>query len=80
MDAPTSPVERARASAYERRFRALTGLGDEAERLLAVKLGPERAHVLRTHRGGWPMRWTWPAVSTTTGTPPAAPRTRPGSG
>ncbi len=32
------------------------GLGDEAERLLAEKLGADRAHGLRVQQGGWPMR------------------------
>lgn len=50
------PVELSKASPFERYFRALVGLGDRVEAALAKELGPERAHALRAHRGGWGMR------------------------
>ncbi len=50
------PDDLAKASPFERYFRAMAGLGEEAERLLADKLGAEKAHALRAHEGGWPMR------------------------
>ncbi|MBZ0236489.1 MAG: hypothetical protein K8M05_29450, partial [Deltaproteobacteria bacterium] len=50
------PADTSRLSAFERYFRAWVGLGDEAERLLAEKIGPERAHKIRARDGGWPMR------------------------
>jgi hypothetical protein len=34
----------------------MAGLGEEAERLIGEKIGAEKAHALRTHEGGWPMR------------------------
>lgn len=46
----------AKASAFERYFRALTSLGDDAERAMAVVLGGEKAHKLRARNGGWPVR------------------------
>ena len=51
------PADLTRLSPYERFYRGLAGLGDEAERLLAAKLGAEKAHKLRAAEGGWPMRW-----------------------
>jgi len=50
------PADPARLSPYERYFRALADLGNEAERQLAAKLGDEKAHGLRRFGGGWPMR------------------------
>jgi hypothetical protein len=50
------PRDTSRLSPYERYFRALAGLGDEAERLLADKLGAAKAHGIRAEEGGWPMR------------------------
>ncbi|HVV82050.1 MAG TPA: hypothetical protein VHE35_03180, partial [Kofleriaceae bacterium] len=50
------PASLAGTSPYERYFRAMAGLGDEAEHLLADKLGADKAHAIRTHDGGWPMR------------------------
>lgn len=46
----------AKASPFERYFRALANLGDEAEQALAVVLGGEKAHALRARNGGWPQR------------------------
>ncbi len=51
-----APTDLSRTSPYERYFRAFANLGDEAEALLAAKLGKERAHALRASDGGWPMR------------------------
>ncbi len=50
------PADLAKTSPFERYFRALVGLGDEVELLLAAKIGPEKAHGLRLAEGGWPMR------------------------
>ncbi len=50
------PADLSRATPYERYFRGLAGLGDEAEQLLAAKLGPEKARAVRAEEGGWPMR------------------------
>lgn len=51
-----APTDLSRTSPYERYFRAFANLGEEAEALLAAKLGKERAHALRASDGGWPMR------------------------
>lgn len=50
------PADLSKASPFERYFRAFADLGNEAERLLAAKLGADKAHGLRVHEGGWPMR------------------------
>lgn len=50
------PADLSRTSPYERYFRGLANLGDEAEAWMATKLGKEKAHALRAHDGGWPMR------------------------
>lgn len=51
-----APPDLSRLSPYERYFRALADLGSETERMLAAKLGPEKAHKLRAIGGGWGMR------------------------
>ncbi len=51
-----APGDLSKTSAYERYFRSMAGLGEEAERLLGEKLGADKAHALRTYEGGWPMR------------------------
>lgn len=50
------PTDLTRTSPYERYFRSFANLGDEAEALIAGKLGKEKAHALRASDGGWPMR------------------------
>jgi hypothetical protein len=50
------PANLARTSPYERYFRAYADLGNEAERALAEKIGPEKAHAIRAENGGWGMR------------------------
>lgn len=50
------PTDLSRTSPYERYFRAFANLGEEAEALLASKLGKEKAHAIRATDGGWPMR------------------------
>ena len=50
------PPDLSRLSPYERYMRALAALGDDAEKMLAAKLGPEKAHALRAHNGGWGIR------------------------
>jgi hypothetical protein len=51
-----TPTDLSRTSPYERYFRAFANLGDEAEQLIAAKIGPEKAHKVRAVEGGWPMR------------------------
>jgi hypothetical protein len=51
-----APPDGAKLSPYERYFRGMAGLGNEAEELLAAKIGAEKAHKLRANGGGWPMR------------------------
>lgn len=51
-----APPDLSRLSPFERYFRALADLGNEAERMLAAKLGPEKAHKLRAVNGGWGIR------------------------
>ncbi|HUQ02773.1 MAG TPA: hypothetical protein VM261_09780 [Kofleriaceae bacterium] len=51
-----TPTDLSRTSPYERYFRAFANLGEEAEQLLAAKIGPEKAHKVRAEEGGWPMR------------------------
>jgi hypothetical protein len=46
----------AKASPFERYFRALANLGDDAEKALAAVLGGEKAHQLRARGGGWSQR------------------------
>lgn len=50
------PGPNAKLSAFERYFRALADLGNEAERWLAAKIGRDQAHAVRANSGGWPMR------------------------
>ncbi|MBK9030242.1 MAG: hypothetical protein IPL61_02690 [Myxococcales bacterium] len=52
------PADLSKASPFERYFRALADHGNEAERMLGGAIGPERAHQVRRHDGGWPMRMT----------------------
>jgi hypothetical protein len=50
------PTDLSRTSPYERYFRGLANLGDDSEAWIAKKLGKEKAHAVRAHNGGWPMR------------------------
>ena len=51
-----APADLGRASPYERYFRALADLGNEAERVIGAKIGAEKAHKIRAENGGWGMR------------------------
>ncbi|MCL4223702.1 MAG: hypothetical protein KJZ91_04425 [Myxococcales bacterium] len=51
-----APADVQRLSPFERYFRALAGLGEEAERLLAARVGADKARAVRAEHGGWPMR------------------------
>ncbi len=50
------PADLSRRSPFERYFRAFAALGDEAEHLIAAKIGVDKAHQVRAESGGWPMR------------------------
>ncbi len=50
------PTDLSKASPYERYFRSFAALGEEAERLIAARIGAEKAHALRTQNNGWPMK------------------------
>jgi ferric-dicitrate binding protein FerR (iron transport regulator) len=50
------PADFSAAPPIERYLRWLVALGDDTEKALGKVLGPERAHELRSHGGGWPMR------------------------
>jgi hypothetical protein len=52
------PADWSHASPYERMFRGMLALGDEAEKLISEKLGAGPARELRGHDGGWPAKWT----------------------
>lgn len=54
--APPPAADLAKASPFERYFRAFADLGNEAERMLAEAIGRQSAHGVRTHEGGWPAR------------------------
>lgn len=50
------PADWSHASPIERLMRSLATFGDEAEAAMAKAIGPERAHALRLHDGGWPSK------------------------
>lgn len=50
------PANLSRTSPFDRYFRAHADLGNEAERMLAEKIGAEKAHKIRAENGGWGMR------------------------
>lgn len=50
------PADWSHASPIERLMRSLAGFGDEAEAAIAKAIGPDRAHALRMHDGGWPSK------------------------
>jgi hypothetical protein len=51
-----APTDLSGATAAERLFRYEIGLGDEFERRLGERLGPQRSHALRARKGGWANR------------------------
>lgn len=54
---PPTPQQLAKASPFERLFRAFLQLGDRTEEAIAKKLGPERAAAIRGD--GWGSRSDW---------------------
>ncbi len=58
-----APADVQRLSPFERYFRALAGLGEEAERLLAARVGADKARAVRAEHGGWPMRMSMPGCA-----------------
>jgi hypothetical protein len=69
-----APADLSKLSPFERYFRGFAGLGDEAERLLADKHGPDKAHRLRADDGGWPMRMGMAGCDRESGTDAEAER------
>ncbi len=65
-----APADLSKASAFERYFRALADLGNQAERQLATAIGADKAHAVRAHDGGWPSRMSMAGCDDGDGAPP----------
>jgi hypothetical protein len=50
------PADLSRTSPFERYYRSFVNFGDETERVLAGKIGADKAHRIRAENGGWGMR------------------------